>query len=46
MTRDVKFIEDQAWNDNVDGTIWIQPLPHTFESIESTGKQESTHIFP
>lgn len=43
IIRDVKFLEYQAWNNDVDGTTGSEPFPHAFEHIEAIWDQDSTH---
>ena len=46
ISRDVKFIKDQSWNDQVDGTNRNQQFPHAFKPMENSKYQETTQRFP
>ena len=36
ITRHVKFVQDQAWNDDVNITLSNQPFPHVLEPTKDT----------
>ena len=46
ITRDVKFLGDKAWNDEVDGKISNHPFVHAFELVDTIGEHDPIHICP
>lgn len=37
ITRDVKFLKDQAWNNQVNQTNGNDHFPHAFEPMDTIG---------